>query len=252
MGTVPDRGAGKAVMRSGDLTHPSAATRRRWLIGVAVLVAVASGLVYLTYGQILNYEILSADAESIATIPRLARYADNLARPAWAQHCASCHGADLKGDPKRGVPDLTDGDWLYGSGKIAQIEYTITYGIRSGNPKARNLAFMPSFAHPNDDKEKLSPLGPGEIKDVIAYLFSLAGRKADPAAAARGAGLYADKGACFDCHAPDARGDHDIGAPDLADRTGSMATAPRLRCFNPSSMAGRASARPGAAGCNRR
>ena len=204
-------------MPSGDLTHPSAKTRRRWLIGVAIVAALAAGLVYLIYGRILNYELLAADAESIAATPRLADYADGLAEPAWRAHCASCHGADLKGDPGRGVPNLTDGDWLYGSGNIAQIEYTITYGIRSGNPKARNLAFMPSFAHPNDDKEKLAPLSPAEIKDVIAYIFSIEGRKADPAAIARGAGIYADKGACFDCHAPDARGDHDIGAPDLAD-----------------------------------
>src|ERR1700744_4329092 len=159
-------------MRSGDLTHPSARSRRQWLIGTALLVAIAGGLVYLIYGQILKYELLSADAEAIATTPRLTQFADSLARPAWMDHCAGCHGADLKGDPKRGVPNLTDDDWLYGSGKIAQIEYTITYGIRSGNPKARNLAFMPSFSHPNDDKEKLAPLSPTEIKDVIAYIFS--------------------------------------------------------------------------------
>jgi cytochrome c oxidase cbb3-type subunit 3 len=204
-------------MRSGDLTHPSARTRRRWLIGVAVLTALAGGLIYLAYGQVLQYELLSADSESIPGTPRLVHFSDDLARPAWREHCAACHGADLRGDSKRGVPNLTDGDWLYGSGKIAQIEYTITYGIRSGNPKARNLAFMPSFAHPNDDKEKLAPLSPAEIKDAIAYIFSLEGRHADPAAVERGAGLYADKGACYDCHTPDARGDHDIGAPDLTD-----------------------------------
>jgi cbb3-type cytochrome c oxidase subunit III len=204
-------------MRAGDLTHPSARTRRRWLLGVAILVALAGVLVYLIYGQILKYELLSADGESVAATPRLAHFAEDMARPAWTDNCAGCHGADLKGNSNRGIPDLTDGDWLYGSGKIAQIEYTITYGIRSGNPKARNLAFMPSFAHPNDDKEKLSPLSPAEIKDVIAYIFSLEGRKADPGAVERGAALYADKGACYDCHTPDARGDHDIGAPNLAD-----------------------------------
>src|SRR5262249_18962463 len=104
-------------MRSGDLTHPSARTRRRWVFGVAVLVAVAGGLVYLIHGQILKYQLLSAEAETIPATPRLAQFADSLARPAWAEHCASCHGADLKGDAKRGVPNLTDGDWLYGSGK---------------------------------------------------------------------------------------------------------------------------------------
>jgi cytochrome c oxidase cbb3-type subunit 3 len=204
-------------MTSGDLTHPSARSRRRWLTGVAVLVAGAGVLIYLAYAQILKYEFLSADAETIVADPHLVRFADDLARPAWNDHCAACHGADMKGDPARGVPNLTDADWLYGSGHVSQIEYTITYGIRSGNPKTRNLAFMPSFAHPNDDKEKLESLSPGDIRDVIAYIFSLEGRKADPDAVKRGASIYADKGACFDCHTPDGRGDHDIGAPNLAD-----------------------------------
>ena len=204
-------------MTARDLTHPPARTRRRWLFGVAAVMAVAAVMVYLAYVQIMKYELLSADADSIAGNPRLARFADNLARPAWSRNCAGCHGANLEGDSARGVPNLTDDDWIYGSGEVSQIEYTITYGIRSGNPKSRNLAFMPSFAHPNDDKEKLAALSPAEIKDVIAYIFSLEGRKADPTAVTRGASIYADKGACYDCHTPDGRGDHDVGAPNLAD-----------------------------------
>ena len=204
-------------MTSNDLTHPSARTRRRWLIGVALLVVAAGALVYFAYIQILKYELLTTDANSIAGDPRLVRFAEGLAQPAWKRDCAGCHGPDMKGDPGRGAPDLTNSDWLYGSGKVSQIEYTITYGIRAARPKSRNLAFMPSFARPNDPKEKLNPLTPGDIRDVIAYLFSLEGRKADPAAVSRGAIVYADKGACYDCHTPDGKGDHDIGAPDLAD-----------------------------------
>lgn len=37
------------------------------------------------------------------------------AAPVFAQQCASCHGPTGKGDVKQGAPDLTDGDWLYGS-----------------------------------------------------------------------------------------------------------------------------------------
>jgi cytochrome c oxidase cbb3-type subunit 3 len=219
-------------MTSGDLAHLSARTRRRWLIGVAVLVAAAAVLVYLAYNQILKYELLAANPGTVAADPRLAHFAGNLARPAWSGNCAGCHGAGMKGDPARGVPDLTDAEWIYGSGTVSQIEYTITYGIRAGNPKSRNLAFMPSFAHPNDDKEKLSPLSPGEIKDVIAYIFSLDGRPADPAAVTRGASIYADKGACYDCHTPDGRGDHDIGAPNLADRVWLYGDGSEASVFN--------------------
>ena len=37
------------------------------------------------------------------------------------------------------------------------------------------------------------------------------------AAAERGRLIYAGRGACYDCHSPDARGDSAIGAPNLTD-----------------------------------
>jgi cytochrome c oxidase cbb3-type subunit III len=219
-------------MTSGDLAHLSVRGRRRWLIGLVAVVLVAATAVYLAYNRILKYELLAAAPDAIAADARLDRFADSLARPAWNAHCAGCHGADMKGDPARGAPNLTDAEWIYGSGTVSQIEYTITYGIRAGNPKSRNLAFMPSFAHPNDDKEKLSALSPGEIKDVMAYIFSLEGRPADSAAVTRGASIYADKGACYDCHTPDGRGDHDIGAPNLADRIWLYGDGSEASVFN--------------------
>lgn len=33
----------------------------------------------------------------------------------YADNCAACHGVDGKGDQAQGAPDLTDGEWLYGS-----------------------------------------------------------------------------------------------------------------------------------------
>jgi cytochrome c oxidase cbb3-type subunit 3 len=35
----------------------------------------------------------------------------------FADQCASCHGAEGKGDQTRGVPNLTDNEWLYGPGR---------------------------------------------------------------------------------------------------------------------------------------
>lgn len=45
--------------------------------------------------------------------------ADEAARaaPIFAQHCASCHGDDGRGNMKLGVPNLTDAIWLYGGGR---------------------------------------------------------------------------------------------------------------------------------------
>jgi cytochrome c oxidase cbb3-type subunit 3 len=118
----------------------------------------------------------------------------------------------------RGAPDLTDKDWLYGEGSVSQIQQTITYGVRSGDPKGRSLASMPAFAHPDPaGREKVNPLAPGEIDDLVAFLFSIENRPADAAAAARGALLYSGKGVCYDCHSRDAQGDQAIGAPNLSD-----------------------------------
>jgi cytochrome c oxidase cbb3-type subunit 3 len=44
--------------------------------------------------------------------------------------CAACHGADAKGNPALGAPNLTDSTWIYG-GDLATIRKTILNG-RSG------------------------------------------------------------------------------------------------------------------------
>jgi cytochrome c oxidase cbb3-type subunit III len=41
------------------------------------------------------------------------------AAPVFAEQCASCHGPEGKGDQTKGAPNLTDGEWLYGSGRDA-------------------------------------------------------------------------------------------------------------------------------------
>src|SRR4029078_10360123 len=99
-----------------------------------------------------------------------------------------------------------------------EIQQTITYGVRSGSPKSRSLAVMPAFAHPDPNgREKVNALNPAEIGDLVGFLFSIEGRRADAAAAARGAQLYADKGVCYECHSRGAEGDQTVGAPKLND-----------------------------------
>lgn len=41
------------------------------------------------------------------------------ARQTFTDQCVACHGAAGTGDRARGVPNLTDGDWLYGSSREA-------------------------------------------------------------------------------------------------------------------------------------
>lgn len=164
-------------------------------------------------------QLLRADPDALPADAMLFRFAVSRGRPLFEARCAVCHGASGSGDPAKGVPNLTDDDWLYGAGHPAEIEKVIDYGIRSHNPKAWNLAIMPAYARPqpNPADKNIQPLAPGEIDDVIEFLLRLQGRPADAAAASRGAGLFAGHGGCYDCHSIDALGDPAIGAPNLTD-----------------------------------
>ncbi len=164
----------------------------------------------------LQAELIRADPDAVPMDAALRRFAIAEARPVFAANCASCHGADRRGDPARGVPDLTRGVWLYGTGRVAELERTILYGIRAGL-RSRDLADMPAFAQPQPTKRyDIAPLAPAEIDDLVVYVRQRAEGTANSAAADRGAALFAGRGQCFDCHAGDARGDNAIGAPDLS------------------------------------
>lgn len=202
---------------------PAAARRRRfgWRAGLgAALVAL---IAVLALGSALRAHAMSSallrtDPDAIPADGRLVAYAASVAEPAYAARCASCHGAHMQGDPDRGVPNLADKDWLYGTGRVSDIEQTILYGVRSGDPKARNLAVMPAFGHANPSPSyKIAPLTPGEIHDVAQYLLFIEDRPADPAAVARGVKIFSNTGGCYDCHANDGQGDTAIGAPNLVD-----------------------------------
>ena len=138
----------------------------------------------------------------------------------YDSNCATCHGARGQGDVTRGIPNLSDNDWLYGTGSLSDIEQVIKYGIRSYNPRAWNLASMPAYAtpRPSPTDPRIPPLSPGNIRDLVEFLFHAQGQEADGAAAARGGALFVGAGGCFDCHATDAKGDSAIGAPNLTDR----------------------------------
>ncbi len=174
----------------------------------------------LLYSSGRESRLLRADPDSISRNSTLETFALSRGAPLFELHCASCHGVQGEGDSRRGVPALNDGDWLYGSGLVSDIEQVIKFGIRSYHPRAWNLAIMPAYARPRPSSRdgKIAPLSPQDIRDLVEFLYRAQGRTADAAAALRGAALFTGVGGCYDCHAVDAKGDSAIGAPDLTDR----------------------------------
>jgi len=186
--------------------RPIAAQRKAWLFAAALAVLMATGLWY--WQRALAAALLIAEPTALERDARLDAYAIDMARPLYATHCASCHGASMQGDSHRGAPNLKDSIWLYGDGGIGDIEATILYGVRSGHPKARNVTDMPAIGRTHQ-------LAPAEVSDVVEFVLSLGKRAEDAAAVERGSKLFFDKGNCYDCHAGDAEGNSDYGAPAL-------------------------------------
>ena len=187
----------------------------------ALLLVVLGGLVAAAWlrDSLLQARLLRHDPNTLNANAALMSFAQARGQRLFAAHCADCHGPQGLGDTSMGTPNLTDDDWLYGTGQVSDIEQVILYGIRSHHPKGWNLAIMPAFATPNPGGKdsKIPPLSPDNIHDVVEFLLVQQGQGADPQAAARGAAVYSGVGGCYDCHGVDVKGDSAIGAPNLAD-----------------------------------
>jgi len=75
------------------------------------------------------------------------------AKPKFAI-CAACHGAEGKGNPQLGAPNLTDKVWLHG-GSIETITETISQGRQSRMPAHREL------------------LGEDKVKILAGYVYGI-------------------------------------------------------------------------------
>ena len=144
--------------------------------------AEAQEAIFARYRQMDN-ETLIADAEANATGQRL-----------FANSCAMCHGSDGRG--ARGFPNLTDNDWLYGDSFD-----TVMQSIANGRAGA-----MPVMVAGLDDSG---------IAELVVYVQSMSGQKADPAMAARGKKNF--DMLCVACHGVDGSGNQALGSPRLND-----------------------------------
>jgi len=186
------------------------------LAATAVLVLIAA-IVHVSLRAHTRDALMLADPETILSDPSLRTTAIGLGTDVFARHCTACHGAEGRGNRQVGAPNLTDGDWLYGSGQVAEIEEITLHGIRSGDPRGWDQASMPAYGRARPyTREPIPPLSPGEITSVVGFLRSLHGAPLD-GAAVRGKVIFVGRGACWDCHADDASGDSAIGVPNLLD-----------------------------------
>jgi len=185
--------------------------RRLWpWIGVAAALLGAVLIFGAVRGHLMANRLLATDPDQIPAHADLVRYAEGLAKPAYAANCASCHGADMKGDQSKGAPNLSDSIWLYDFGAVGDIERTILYGIRSGHAKARNITDMPPIG-------RNMQLSAAEVSDATTFVINITRPQKDQAAVARGAKIFQTKGVCYDCHSSDAAGNPDYGSPAFTD-----------------------------------
>jgi cytochrome c oxidase cbb3-type subunit 3 len=146
----------------------------------------------------------TASLEQIEKDPKLLAYAQQVGQSVFGDNCATCHG--IGGTGSKGYANLRDDVWLWG-GKLEDIQYTITHGVRTGAEGAR-LSQMPAFGR--DEMLK-----PEQINDLTEYVVSLSRRPADAAAVARAAPLF--EAQCSACHGPQGLGNQQLGAPNLTD-----------------------------------
>jgi len=147
--------------------------------------------------------LASSSLQQVESTPALLDFARALGARAFADNCAPCHGAGGGGAP--GYPNLDDNDWLWG-GTLADIQQTITHGVRAGDAQGHQGA-MPAFG-----RDGMLPMS--DIVLVANYVRSLSGLPTTPGVdLAQGAKIFAAN--CAVCHGPQGKGNRAVGAPNL-------------------------------------
>jgi cytochrome c oxidase cbb3-type subunit III len=147
--------------------------------------------------------------DEILANPQLMQVVMKTGPQLFGDNCAACHGRDGRGGDN--YPDLTDHDWIWGGGP-ERIAETMRVGVNSLHAKSR-AAQMPSFG-----RDKM--LDQTQVGNVATYVYSLSNPLAStPQTIARievGRQVFLTN--CAACHGKDAKGNQDLGAPNLSDR----------------------------------
>jgi len=150
--------------------------------------------------------LANAPLADIEKDPALLALARAKGKVVFGDNCAACHGSGAAG--AKGYPNLNDDDWLWG-GTLEQIMQTIQYGARAGNDKGHEgqmLAFGQS-----------GTLTKEQIVTVANYVRSLSGLSTRPGVdLAAGKTIFTEN--CTVCHGDNAKGNQELGAPNLTDK----------------------------------
>jgi cytochrome c oxidase cbb3-type subunit III len=151
-------------------------------------------------------QLRTASLEDIRKNPDMLRIALARGKAAFGDNCAGCHGQGGAGAVS--YPILTDDEWIWG-GSLAEIQQTINHGIRWAQDDKSRVSDMPAFG-------RMGMLKKQEIVEVVEYVRSIARLDVEK-------GVDLEKGKehftanCIACHGEAAKGNKEVGAPDLTD-----------------------------------
>lgn len=191
-------------------TWPLGSTYTKGLLGIDQRTTVEEKMVAATAARSdwMN-AIETKSFDEIGADEQLMQIVRETGHQLFGDNCAACHGSDGKG--RSNYPDLTDEDWLWGGGpeKIAE---TLTVGINSRHSDTR-IAQMPSFG-----RDEM--LDRTQVRQVATYVHSLTNPETSTPENIEmvKAGQDIFLTTCAACHGEDAKGNQEVGAPNLTDK----------------------------------
>ena len=151
----------------------------------------------------MNDKLAKVALADVKKDPELLSFATAQGAAAFATNCAPCHGAGGQG--AKGYPNLHADRWIWG-GKLADIQQTVTHGVRWDADAETRVSAMPAFG-----REKM--LTEDQVSQVADYVLSFTNRADKAADLAKGKKIFADN--CASCHGDNGKGNRDVGAPNL-------------------------------------
>lgn len=187
-------------------TWPLLTTYTKGLLGRDDRAAVQTSLQQAERDRKIWTERIAAESyQSIQENAHVMQSVRDTGRTLFGDNCAACHGREARG--ARRFPDLTTDYWLWGGTPEAVAE-TIRVGINSPHPDSR-VSQMLAFG-------KDGMLQRSEIESVVSYVRSLsepASSETKSDSVKAGAVIFAAN--CASCHGENAKGNPDVGAPNL-------------------------------------